>query len=97
MLFHFHLPHLMLFHVTPWHSHPRANPKGLASDSGSPGGCDPCKGGLSQGCMAEPPMPCRTGLVQDIQSGNKGCRSISGRGESLLPLRTTGMLVSSIP
>ncbi|KAJ7396629.1 Semaphorin-4G [Pitangus sulphuratus] len=25
-------------------------------------------------------MPCSTGLVQDIQSGNKGCRSISGRG-----------------
>lgn len=46
--------------------------------------------------MAEPPLLCRTGLVQDIQSGNKGCRSISGRGESLLPLRITGMLVSSI-
>ncbi|KAL2302863.1 hypothetical protein Nmel_010316 [Mimus melanotis] len=50
------------------------------TESGSPDGCDPCKGGLSQGCMAEPPMLCRTGLVQDIQSGNKGCRSISGRG-----------------
>lgn len=47
--------------------------------------------------MAEPPMPCSTGLVQDIQSGNKGCRSSSGRGESLLPFGTTGMLVSSIP
>lgn len=86
----------MLFHVTQWQSHPRANPKGLASDRGSPGGCDPRKGGLSRGCMAEPPMPCSTGLVQDIQSGNKGCRSSSGRGESLLPLGTTGMLVPSM-
>ncbi|NXA05434.1 SEM4G protein, partial [Sapayoa aenigma] len=39
----------------------------------------------------------RTGLVQDIQSGNKGCRSISGRGEFLLPLRTVGMLMSGAP
>lgn len=86
----------MLFYVTLWHSYPRVNPRGLACDSGSPGGHDPCKGGLSRGCMAESPLLCRTGLVQDIQSGNKGCRSISGRGESLLPLRTTGMLVPSI-
>ncbi|NXN09697.1 SEM4G protein, partial [Indicator maculatus] len=31
-----------------------------------------------------------TGLVQDIQSGNRGCRSSSGRGESALPLGTLG-------
>ncbi|NXL41141.1 SEM4G protein, partial [Podilymbus podiceps] len=31
-----------------------------------------------------------TELVQDIESGNKGCRSSSGRGESALPHGTTG-------
>ncbi|KFQ44459.1 Semaphorin-4G, partial [Nestor notabilis] len=34
----------------------------------------------SQGCMAEAPVSCSAGLVQDIQSGNEGCRSSSGRG-----------------
>lgn len=87
----FHLPCCaMLLHITPWHSCPSATPKGLTAGGGSPGGCDPIRVGSAEAVWLKPPMSCSTQLVQDIQSGNEGCWSSFGRGESALPLGTTG-------
>lgn len=69
---------------------PQCHPQGSGIWQRVFSGRDPVRVGSAGAVRLKSPVSCSTGLVQDIQSGNEGCRSSSGRGESAPPFETTG-------